>query len=199
MTRQRDSQRKKFWLAFHQISRHQPTIIRPDTWRFAETVLDSRWWNAKRPDITKENVIFKTKNGRNLVGTLEMAPAQCWTMPLQERTTKMMILAGLCHSLPEPTTAWHGPEYCRSLLDAIQRFIDDETADELRASFKAHRVKLRSWSLEARDAAKVRYAKKELLAMSEEMSSGIPRRTAPFGRPDQNPSIMGDFHPLDSF
>jgi hypothetical protein len=64
----------------------------------------------------------------------------------------------------------HGAEFAKAYLAAVKRWLGAEAKDQLNVAFAKHKVKTRTWSPEARAAAKHRVAMKDLQALREELS-----------------------------
>jgi putative metallohydrolase (TIGR04338 family) len=111
------------------------------------TVLESRWFQS-----------FMNKNGNVSIYQFDIRDGRgsrrgrAWYWP-SSRTgvvalprwtrSKMYILHEVAHTVTPRRYAAHSPEFCANYLELVRRWIGKETADDLKASFKEHRVKFR--------------------------------------------------------
>lgn len=97
---------------------------------------------------------------------------------------------GVVHSLthlvvpPDTTHAWHSPDWCRAYLDMAARFLDStqsafaqnpEPSVALREAFKVQKVKLRTMSPEAREAARQRALNRKGDALEDDLRAMLER------------------------
>jgi hypothetical protein len=178
MTRPRDSQRQKVWDAEHEARRNTSdnlllalNNIRP----FTKNILNSRWAdNHMENYLPKQLDIYVGRSGSccawiNRHGELQL-PAY------SHISDKLALLHAVAHVFSPEDKAWHGPEFCRTYLEMTGRFISSHAADQLRASFKTHRIKLKTMSPEAREAARKRYVERENAKFPDELLDILRRR-----------------------
>jgi hypothetical protein len=84
----------------------------------------------------------------------------------------LRLLHAMAHHMVDYTLTddIHGPEFAKAYLMAVKRWLGGETKDQLAVAFAKHKVKTRTWSPEARAAAKHRLALADLKAMREELT-----------------------------
>lgn len=88
--------------------------------------------------------------------------------------TVMDVAHALAHLVPFPEEQGrHGPHFCKAYLYIINRVVGATAKAELQAAMRAHKVKTRTWSPEARsrrsEQAKTENAVSDLLALKAEL------------------------------
>lgn len=137
-------------------------------------ILKSAWWKknaAPTPAGVYGTVVsFKAANGESFwchcarhddTGTLLYGGG----------SPMLRLLHALAHHMVDYTLTddIHGPDFAKAYLTLAKRWLGQDTKDALAVAFAKHRVKTRTWSPEARAAAKHRVALKELKALREEL------------------------------
>lgn len=69
------------------------------------------------------------------------------------RPSQLHVLRAYAYAMLHQDVAWHGPEFCRAMLDLTERFLGKAEKQRLMAEFKAHKCKTQTWSPEARARA----------------------------------------------
>ena len=166
MKRPRDSQRTRFWKAFRAWDdRHEVgdnLVGGPDgAQKFLEKIESSRWFKSE--GFTR--LVYRTKRGKkDSIKFSSPTIIRC-----NEKTTIPNLLKIYAHILQPSNTAWHGREYCKILLDLVERWtgIDD---DSLRVHFTNEKVKYRlkrQLSEVTKQSARMRLAKINSTFMKE--------------------------------
>jgi len=154
MSRPRDSYKARVFEASKAVPAR---VLTMEQWCILnDKVRDSAWG--------KKHII---KNGN----IYRYAPCAGANRDPQARATDMMFCHALAHYMTPDNVAMHGPEYCRNLLEAVRKWISQEQADLLRKQMVVHKVKLRSWSPEARERAKQRWAERSFGGAAEELKA----------------------------
>lgn len=157
-------------------------------------IVKSRWWQSRLPEIDPPNrrslVVEWAQTTKcaaerwegpavqNPDGTVHRVEFRSIELARSKEIRVLDVYHALAHHLHPEDTAWHGPEFCKALLDLVKKF-DPELHPVLVEQFKADKVKTRTWSAEARERAKQRHAAKtaveDLLAMSAELADEIEK------------------------
>ena len=160
MKRPRDSQRKKVYVAervaFEKLelfASRYPGGFSGDwkplddnsiqgTRRYVRQVIGSKRWATlvHRYDYPYENSVIKVKDGRGC--TFARGGSRGVTLPVWARS-KPIVLHELAHTLTfhEKQVGPHGWLFCRAFLDLVGTFIGADAKKELKASFRAHKVR----------------------------------------------------------
>lgn len=174
----RDSQRSRVWAA--ETAARGPVIDREELTVFANRIVRSAWFRKQTSDRTGRvhaRRALITGWGRC---SPEWAANGTVTFPLSgDHRTRLDVLHAVAHATTETElregAPFHGPDFCKAMLAATQRWESIEAKRDLQAAFKAARVKHRTWSAEARAAAsargKARYATEDLIRLRDELSS----------------------------
>ena len=141
MTRPRDSQKQKLYNAesfLHTTSGRMETV--PEIEAFADRVISHEWFKRRWPSVH----YIEVKDGR---GARVARGFRYWNgggikMPKWSRN-RAIVLHEIAHIITPNTYASHGPEYARNFLDLVRHYLGKESAEQLRASYKRHRVKYR--------------------------------------------------------
>lgn len=182
--RPRDSQRSKVWRAESTLRGDQLTV--PELTAFASKIVKSAWFNKKigrwksadawAPQVTYARVTnSRTTCTRGLSGGTALVTCVLGHPHL----TQIDLIHSLAHAIVENSVtyehAWHGPEFCKAMLDLTARWVSPEAKVELQQAFRDHKIKHKVYTPEAREAARQRglnrWAEKDLLALREELAS----------------------------
>lgn len=120
MSRARDSQRAKFWKADAVINNFvkYPRLSRDDRERFLQSVCHSDWY--------QKNI------NANVAGKIP-----------RYVTNKPYCLQYIAYRVIPSNAAWRGREMCEIYLMLVRRFLGVAASVELKAAFKANRVKFK--------------------------------------------------------
>lgn len=165
MTRPRDSQRGKFYLAQHVLQQMDPKeLTQAEVDAFRKKVLDSSWFKSR---FGLYNHAYGGQYGYDWKGIPKIA------------RRRHVLLREVAHWLTSSDQAYHGREFCEHYLALVQHFMGKDEATILKAEFKLRKVKFRpprKMSDEARAAAgdrlmaaRAKRAGLEALAMLESM------------------------------
>lgn len=86
------------------------------------------------------------------------------------RMTDIHTYHTLAHLLHPDTTAWHGPEFAAVYIKLVEHELGEMVADDLRALFREHKVKTRTWSEASKAAARQKRQLQNLLAIHHDLS-----------------------------
>jgi len=142
----KDMQRNKVAAAEKRLP--TPTLDSTRVQATVSEVVRSRWWGTRRPDLRTMGIQFGWK--------------QCVVRPavpricLETNPTYLTVMHALAHHLQAKDTVAHGPEFALVYIHLVSRFVGTIAGADLRAAFKAERVKTSTWSPEARAAAQER-------------------------------------------
>lgn len=144
-----------------------------DVTRLRQRVLKSAWW-TKQCKPTSPLGYLKTTKGEFSIpcANYHDVGALLYGGNGHGGSPELRLMHALAHHMTDYTiegTGPHGPEFARNYLTAAKRWLGQEAKDQLAVAFATHRVKTRTWSPEARAAAKRRIALKELRELSEEL------------------------------
>lgn len=176
MTRPRDSYASRVYNAdatFKQGTLELRTHVEQAQW--ASKIVRSPWWRKRAPDIVKFELRTSQKGycdyrflSQRMPGNPKAITAIVW-LPSDA------YLADLCHAaahyLHPETTAWHGPEFSKAMLDIVGKFMGLDERRRLSALYKENKVKTVQWSEEAKERAKHRHAERDLKALLDELKS----------------------------
>ena len=143
----RDSQRSKVYKAEQSLPWWKD-VDRLETMEELQGWVDQlwqhRWLRRQFPSAPRR---VEVRDGRRR--RFACAGTRTIWMPRWSRS-KMIVLHELAHvcegsesSRLRLITAWHGREFCAAYLALVQHYLGAEKATELRAAFKAHRVRFR--------------------------------------------------------
>lgn len=104
---------------------------------YVEDRLRSPWWRNSCPDIPSVTVT----DGRSRRHAGAVRSRRIIKLPRWSRT-ELTILHELAHIATPEGCAAHGPEYARTYLELVRRFMGREAGAELRKAFQSHRVKV---------------------------------------------------------
>jgi putative metallohydrolase (TIGR04338 family) len=141
--RERDSQRSKVYRAESDAATRGGSFETiPEIEAYLERVFSHEWFKRHHPHALR----FLVKDGRGRRKACGGAQGLCVVMSMPKWfRTEDVVLHELAHGLVELKwgrgTAWHGWEFCKTLLELVRHYIDAESADNLRLSFKEHRVR----------------------------------------------------------
>jgi hypothetical protein len=144
-----------------------------DVTHLRDRILKSAWWqkNARPYKKLVGQHYFPTDNGEFAVPCARFDDAG--TLLFGVGSPELRLIHAIAHHLVDytvPDTGIHGPEFAKAYLMATRRWLGQETRDQLAVAFAKHQVKTRTWSPEARTAAKHRAALRDLKAMREELT-----------------------------
>jgi len=145
----RDQQAKKVFVAEDNFGRGKEFDSLAEIQVWVDKIVASRWWKNRSP----------FKYVRIMSGQVNALAA--WSRPRGKRLyvptlklpkwarRELVILHELCHHMTDPSPhhrryADHGPEFCKNLLALVKRWMGQDAATDLRASFKTSGVKIRS-------------------------------------------------------
>lgn len=158
MSRPRDTQRQKVYDAERELFTHRPmwTDIE-DAQRWLDEKLSSAYLRRKygrfvKVDVT-ETPTTRTTTEEKRVTPITIRPGYGHTratgnpysreiqLPKWAREP-IILLHETAHVLaPRVDAAWHGWQFCEVYLDLVRHVMGKQTADELKAAFKRHRVR----------------------------------------------------------
>jgi putative metallohydrolase (TIGR04338 family) len=144
MKRPRDSQKSKVYAAERRIQRGDQGWSYQETQDFVDRITRTRWWlNRQGPPFVY------VKDGRGTRWALAFDPYVTPKGEYRPATINLprwardpiVVLHELTHILTPATEAAHGETFCGTYLALVKRFMDIETRDALRQSFREHGVK----------------------------------------------------------
>lgn len=162
----RDSYRSRVYAA--EGAARLPKISVSDLWHLRSRVLKSTWWQKhERTPVFATTLTAGGKRWRT-GGCLD---TQDTGSMLYRPNPQLRMLHALAHYTVEygDETQLHGPEFAKAYLAIVQRFIGREAKDDLQVQFATHKVKTRTWSPEAREKARQRFAERDLKSMLDEL------------------------------
>lgn len=136
-------------------------------------IAKSAWWKKRRPDI----LVFSVQQSRSrsicsVETSIVNGARSVAVLSLSSNATTIDVLHMVAHFLHDPeTTAWHGAEYAKAMLDMVGKYMGMDARRALAQLYKEHNVKTVVWSQEAKDRAKSRYAERDLKALLDELKS----------------------------
>jgi hypothetical protein len=162
---QRDSYRGRVITAEADVICDRTTL--PDLRSLQQRVLKSKWWERRKDEAIVSAQTYD--DGRELPCENYHDLSSMLYTPVGSPQVKLM------HALAHEITVYtdemsaHGPEFCKTFLEITRRFLGQHVRDSLAVAFVEHKVKTRTWSPEAKEAARKRTALRELKAMREEL------------------------------
>lgn len=164
MSRPRDSQRAKVTRAEDRAllpkgrSKKDPTyairLTSHAAEQFAAEVITSRWWRQHGSDLSPTYLeVVDWAICYCQVVTTGWKPG--YSILSLSKKNQLYILHALAHELHDEHTAWHGPEFVRSYIRLVDRFLGSETGKRLREEFSREKVKTRATSDETKLARAV--------------------------------------------
>lgn len=164
MSRPKDMQWKKVVEAQADLG-PQPQLTGLELREFVAKALRSRWFGAngglERPKI--EVVLHRSDRGcycEAYDGKWNVAP---------QTADKLHALHMIAHFCTPEMKALHGPEFAHVFVRAVGRFMGKDAEKALRAAFHEHKVKLYTWSPEAKKQASDRAVDRQFRASGERL------------------------------
>jgi len=124
-----------------------------------DSTLSSRWWGTRRPDLRKLTVQFGWKACTSGINNTRICIAS--------GPTYLTVFHALAHYLQPDESVPHGPEFARAYVQLVTRFIGEPQGNALRVAFRAEKVKLSTWSPEAKAAASERAVARQFKSAAE--------------------------------
>lgn len=162
MSRERDSQRKKVYIAEDAAMRWTSTprselMTIKECQAFIDKVMSSKWLRSQ-PDLAGRIAAIDKRGGVVVIAgrgranaTFDVRYSQSWgevyreTRPSISAGTRTrqpyILLHELAHILDSSSGAWHGWQFCDILLRLVKHFMGAEAHARLKASFKEHKVR----------------------------------------------------------
>ena len=150
LQRPRDSQRQKLYAA-ERWTRVRSKMFKDlrGVRKYTKRVLKHKWFKQRWPHIVYINV-RKIRCDSNAHGWYAgggvvaiQIPKAMWAMK------EVVVLHEIAHGITEyefgvNKTAWHGREFAKIFASLVQHYMGTEAGQELRTSYRKHRVKWRS-------------------------------------------------------
>jgi putative metallohydrolase (TIGR04338 family) len=144
MQRPRDNQRQKVYNAENVVPRGRQFNRVVEITVFVDHMLKTTWWRRNFPDVK----FITVKDGRRRIRPSAYRAERVIKMPKWSRN-ELIVIHEVAHIVTPDCYAAHGPEYCRTYLDLVKRFMGLMTCELLRNSFKVHGVKWASNKVES--------------------------------------------------
>lgn len=143
----RDSQRSRVYKAQGHVGHGNRLETTAEIQSWVDKITSSRWWRSRYPWIKRVKILpgrgcrkALAINGVYLEERKQGFDAVI-KLPKWARTP-LTILHELTHIAIEPARdGAHGREFCRNYLTMVERWMGQETCQELRKAFRSNRVK----------------------------------------------------------
>lgn len=168
--RPRDSQYSKFFSVLEQVQPASPEFATDFSVKaFFGRVTRSVWWKKRYTDLVSSRVplaiVTDSNLGCDIQGRLAglrvtSGLAVDAVIGVRPPASRFDVLHALAHVLTPRDVALHGSEFCKTFAGLVERFMGKQTKDNLLLLYRAAGVKWRTWSPEAKEAARQRAAEK---------------------------------------
>lgn len=135
-TRPRDSQRQRLYDAERRVNHGQDYKSIHDCQARVDKITHSRWWKSRYGVPYNVDV----RPGRGHRHATANAMLRVIQLPLWARYD-LVICHELAHLVVSSKHPAHGPKFAREMIAIVDRWMGKEAGKELRAAFKAGRVK----------------------------------------------------------
>jgi hypothetical protein len=163
MSRPRDGSRAKVLQAEQGVGGDKLTFV--ELQKLAARIQRSVWFKKRNASVKSISVMLGKRTYCNDI------PAVNPVIELSKTATDLDLMHAIAHLLHSRDVALHGPEFVRQYLDLTRRFLGHDRYKALDGAFAAAGIRRSVWSAEAKQAAKVKYAKNDLAKLLEELKS----------------------------
>lgn len=162
----RDSYRSRVLAAENSVTNQRTT--NHELIQMRARILKSKWWEKNRKQISPGGFMIRPNGQFTLpCANYDDTSSMCYG----DAAPMLRLMHAMAHHTVDydDEASAHGPEFAKAYLAIVRRFLGQDARDALYVAFATHKVKTRTWSPEARQAAKQRVAISELKKMAQEL------------------------------